>query len=136
MMGAWRRRAVTTTVATGVALAMSATSALAHFCYQDARSARGNEKAASSQAWTTMQDFAGFAVEMGWICQDGADAFLDYAEMAGFDDKLLHTKAVLAGGALHAKGYSGKGVGHIPEAAFDVAEAACMDPEPDPEDDD
>jgi hypothetical protein len=126
-MTMWRRRTLTVTTAAAALLAMSASSALAHHCYNDARSDRGNERAATSQAHMPVADFIDLIADWRGLCDGGREHMQGWASGAGVAGKLVNTKATMAAGAtyLSPNGYSGKGIGYLPYSVVLEAEALC-----------
>ena len=109
----FRRTAI---VATSVALllVLSASSALAHFCFNASRSDRGNQAAAGSPAWGSIAEF--LRGDLG-LCEAGIDHVLDGVEAAGFPRNLLiHNRTVLAQGRLGKHQHlsvNRKGIDHL-----------------------
>jgi hypothetical protein len=114
----FRRTAI---VATAVALllVLTAGSALAHFCFNASRSDRGNEAAAGSPTWLSVEELLRDEFR---LCNAGVRHVLDGIEAAGFPRNLLiHGRTVMAQGRLGKHQHlsvNRKGVDHLTNRDF------------------
>lgn len=101
---------------------MTASPALAHFCYRDFNSSTAAEKAAKSGAWMTADEWLAFiAAERGDLppCAD-QDAVDDVIALiaASPENRLFKGPGLLAGGTLkNGKGNTPDNVGYLPLGA-------------------
>jgi hypothetical protein len=117
-----RSRRVLTLVSAVTGLLLIAGPAFAHFCYIPTRSDQGNQGAAKSQAWVSVEHI--LVEELG-LCEEGVDFFeAAYLAPRGLTTAtLLHEKALLA--APHfgtPKMSDGKGVDHLFNSEQDFAD--------------
>lgn len=110
-----------------MAVLLSAAPAFAFECYNASRSAKGNEKAAQSQALLSFEEILAHPEIVG-LCPAGVEHVIGGVEEAGFrTDVLINFNALMAGG-LGGKEHGetllhdGRGIDHLGEAFFAVAE--------------
>lgn len=122
-----RRRLVTLVGTTLTILALTASSALAHYCYNASRSDRGNEAAgAHSTVFVTVGELIDMLPEFTGLCPDGVEYLHAWAAEEGLADRLVHTRAVMAGGAEGSTvSLDGQGVDHLPDGALGAAFGEC-----------
>ena len=120
--------------ATLVTVALTASSAFAFECYNANRSARGNEAAATSNAFFTIETAL---IEFEGLCPAGAQVVIAGLEDAGFrTDVLINANALMAGGlektGKEDKLHDGQGIDHLGDEFFatvgsliPAAQAAC-----------
>lgn len=126
-----RRMLTVIGVAFGV-LMLTATSALAHICYNTSRSTTGNVQAASNSDVFVAVDFESMIAGARAVCppeaDDEIDAVENILEQAGLLDELFvtNTKHVMASGAVNSPTdvlHDGKGIDHLPGSLFAAVEA-------------
>jgi hypothetical protein len=109
--------------ATVTALALTAGSASAHFCYFTEANVNAELGRAGSNGFMTFHDLA---FEFTGLCDEGIDVLAAAGGISA--TTTIHAHAVMAGGTL-SKGKQIKPISHIDfgpiEAAFPAAEAAC-----------
>lgn len=120
MLGRSRRRLAATALAT-TAMLLTASPALAHFCYRDFNSSTAAQKAAKSGPWMTADEWLAFiAVERESLppCAD-QDAVDDLIEILGDspENRLYMGPGLLAGGTLKS-GNTPDSVGYLPVGAI------------------
>ncbi len=125
-----RRRLLTVTGSMLVILMLTASTALAHFCYNASRSDTGNARAAQSQAMASGSQL--LAALDGAGCTAESDALEAALEADGLDpaDVVVNEKAVMAGGTVGTdRSTDGKGIDHLsPAVLAEVGAAfACLE---------
>lgn len=131
------RRLTTVAAATLAVWMMLAGTALAHFCYVPNRSDQGNQAAAKSKAWVSIDHI--LTEEIG-LCEEGAAHFEEVflAPRGVSRATLLHDRALLAAPHVFTeKMQDGKGIDHLfvseedfveLDAAIDEAFGVCFAP--------
>ena len=111
----------TAIVAIGVALllVLTAGSALAHFCFNASRSDRGNQQAAKSPAWLSIEEILRDEFQ---LCNAGVRHVQNGIAAAGFPRNLLiHERTIMAQGRLGRHQHlsvNRKGVDHLTQRDF------------------
>lgn len=124
-----RRRLVTLVGTTLTILALTASSALAHYCYNTSRSDRGNEAVrAHSDVFVTVDELIDMLPEfIPVLCPAGVEYLHAWAAESGLSDNLVHTRAVMAGGAEgRPVTFDGSGIDHLPDGPLETAIGECM----------
>lgn len=125
-------RKTTFTAAVAVAaIALTTTSAFAHYCYNASRSDQGNAGAANGAAFVTVPELLSV-----FLCEEGVEYFMDgVSELDVRTDVLININTVMAGGLEgkeigHVLLNNGKGIDHLPDSEaiddlFSEAFAVC-----------
>ena len=112
-----RTAIVATTV--GLLLVLTASSALAHFCFNASRSDRGNQAASKSPAWSSIEEILRDEFQ---LCNAGVRHVQSGIAAAGFPRNLLiHQRTIMAQGRLGRHQHlsvNRKGVDHLTEGDF------------------
>lgn len=110
-------------------LALTATTAFAHICYNASRSDTGNANAARSHALGSGTEFLAVLHAVG--CGDEADALEDALTADGLDPAniLVNERAVMAAGVVgKSQSFDGKGIDHLlPYLGEIQAAIACLE---------
>ena len=112
--------------AAAATVAMTASTAFAHECYNARRSAQGNESAAGGNGFFTIETAL---IQFEGLCPEGAAMVIDGLQDAGYrTDVLINAHALMAGGLeRNGKGgdklHDGLGIDHLGEEFFGTLES-------------
>jgi hypothetical protein len=126
-----RKLLISSTLAS-VAVVLFAGSAFAFECYNTQRSANGNAHAAKAPALQSIEEILADPEIVG-LCPEGVDYVIEGLADAGYrSDVLIHWRSLMAQG-LEKNGdpkdllHNGKGIDHLSEEFFEVADGLIGD---------
>ena len=113
------RRTAIVAIGAALLLVLTASSALAHFCFNASRSDRGNQEAAKSSAWLSIEEILRDEFQ---LCNAGVRHVQSGIAAAGFPRNLLiHERTIMAQGRLGRHQHlsvNRRGVDHLTQSDF------------------
>jgi hypothetical protein len=113
------KRTAIVAIGTALLLVLTASSAFAHFCFNASRSDKGNQEAAKSPAWLSIEELLRDEFQ---LCNAGVSHVQSRIAAAGFPRNLLiHERTIMAQGRLGRHQHlsaNRKGVDHLTEGDF------------------
>lgn len=126
------RRILTLAITTVAIMTLTATAALAHFCYNASRSTTGNLQAGQhAPVLVPVADLPAILGHEIGLCEAGQDHLYDWAEARDLLDRLVNAKVVMSGGTLQTRpslSTDGTGIDHLPQYVLEEAFLLCPPP--------
>lgn len=119
--------------AAAIALTLSGSAAWAHHCFKDEWAAAAYEHhLAGGTPWVPLSDLGArylipedLQMECGYVADDAVETFM--ADNGLEQEPLIHTRAIVGGGALYNAGKIAKPFSYLTEADFEALGADLME---------